>query len=351
MARPRQYRPADGVVATAADDLGRPLPENAELVALYLRVHEHELLAATRLQYAESLGEFIAAIGPMRLADVRVDDVAAYFSERTRDPSDPCDARRWAPRTATKHRSALHGFFAFLLKQKHVADNPVEDFRIRRVDVAEPANVANDVIATILGHIEQRIAMVDERTAALYILDATLLNLMYRWGLRVSEATTLRMADIHLENKELIARIRQKRSKVRTFPFVGPLLGAYHRWFQVRARVIARVGPSDYLFIHPWTGRPITRQRTNRRLRQHAIDAGVDPVLIERITPHKLRHRFARNLLDAGEPLTSVQGVLGHASPATTSIYLRDDEETRLDVLRRAARRDLAQHNRHRTDA
>ncbi len=52
---------------------------------------------------------------------------------------------------------------------------------------------------------------------------------------------------------------------------------------------------------------------------------------IESLTPHTLRHTFAKNLIDAGEPLTVVAAHMGHESLNTLAIYTRPSRE---DLLR-----------------
>ena len=48
---------------------------------------------------------------------------------------------------------------------------------------------------------------------------------------------------------------------------------------------------------------------------------------------HSLRHTLATRLLEAGTPLETIAGILGHLSPESTQIYTKVDVET----LRRAA--------------
>ncbi|MGI8547185.1 MAG: tyrosine-type recombinase/integrase [Gemmatimonadaceae bacterium] len=341
MARSRKVRAADhNVTGANGDPEAVPLPANADLARRYLLVRSGRLLKNSLTQYTESLGEFVTAIGPMPLADVEIDDVAAYFNVRTRDATDRADARRWSPRTAAKHRSALNKFFRYLVKQRIIPANPVEDYELQRFRPAEPVIIGNEAFDTLFRHIESKITTSDDRIAALYILDATVLGFMDGWGVRVTEATSVFMSDVVLERNELYARLRQKANKVKPYPITGHLLGSYMRWLRVRARVTKRPGHEDFLFVHPWTGYRISRQRANKRLRRLALDAGLDEAVVERLTPHKLRHRFARNLLDAGEDLTAVQSALNHQNIATTAIYLSDDEAARLDVLRRAVRRE-----------
>ncbi len=39
------------------------------------------------------------------------------------------------------------------------------------------------------------------------------------------------------------------------------------------------------------------------------------------VTPHKLRHTYATNLIRRGTPLLTISKALGHATIATTQIY------------------------------
>ena len=53
---------------------------------------------------------------------------------------------------------------------------------------------------------------------------------------------------------------------------------------------------------------------------------------VKPFTPHDLRRTFAGEMLDAGVDLVTVQKLMGHASPVTTSRYDRRDEQTKMDA-------------------
>ena len=52
----------------------------------------------------------------------------------------------------------------------------------------------------------------------------------------------------------------------------------------------------------------------------------------KKITIHSLRHSLATHLLERGLSLRHIQGLLGHASPATTALYARLTEATEQDT-------------------
>ncbi len=69
-------------------------------------------------------------------------------------------------------------------------------------------------------------------------------------------------------------------------------------------------------------GKRLSGHAINWRLKELCREANITDV--ERISVHSLRHSSARLRAAAGQPITSISRILGHASLATTSHYLED---------------------------
>jgi integrase/recombinase XerD len=137
----------------------------------------------------------------------------------------------------------------------------------------------------------------------------TLLMFAYAAGLRISEAASVRVADI--DSQRMVIRVVQGKRKKDRYTVLSPLLLQMlrHYWWAAR--------PKDYLF--PSRGKSGVVRSSSV---QHAcVEARAAAGLSKEVTPHTLRHSFATHLLEAGTDLRIIQELLGHASPRTTALY------------------------------
>jgi integrase/recombinase XerD len=318
-------------------------PPASPLVERYLALRSVRLADRTIVAYRRELTAFVADVGgDAAVLAMAPEALALWFRARLRDAGQPDDARRWSLRTAHRKRVTLRTFYEWARRAGLVARNPAADLDLPRAERPRPVVVSADAIDRIFAHLEQRIAEftpTQPRRAALYALDAAVLRLMDRLALRVSEASHIRLAAVRDGvrpdgGSEVRVWVHKKGNKPREYPLSGVVLTAYLRWLYLRKEIAARPRHEDYLFIHPWTGYRVSRQRAWHRLKRLAREAGLPHAVRKLISPHKLRHSRARRMLDEGWDLAAVQAVLDHANIATTSIYLEDDEQARLRALR-----------------
>ena len=158
--------------------------------------------------------------------------------------------------------------------------------------------------------------------------DRAMMELLYATGLRVSELTGLKVADLDLERG--FVRCTGKGNKERIVPVGAVACLWVSRYLADRAKR-TREKANPYLFAgHTRAG--ISRQRVWGMVKAYARKAGIT----QNVTPHTLRHSFATHLLGGGADLRAIQEMLGHARITTTQIYTHVDRE-RLKAIYRAA--------------
>lgn len=137
--------------------------------------------------------------------------------------------------------------------------------------------------------------------------DRTLLLIMYRHGLRVSEAIDLRWTDVDLKAARMNVR-RLKGSRSGTHPIEGDELRALRR--------LQRESRGAFVF-ETERGGPMVRSNVNKLLARAGKVAGIAfPV-----TPHTLRHTTGYLLANKGVPTRTLQEYMGHANIANTVRY------------------------------
>jgi integrase/recombinase XerD len=233
------------------------------------------------------------------------------------------DRAGMAPRTAARRLSAIRQFYRFLVGEGLRQDDPVATIDAPRQGRPLPKLLSEVEVGRLL---EAAHAM--EGADGLRL--ATLLELLYATGLRVSELVALPVAALMRDQRVLI--VRGKGGKERMIPLHESARAAINAWLVARGVELkkrSKDATSPWLFPSHGDSGHLTRQRLGQLLKDLAMTAGIER---RKVSPHVLRHAFATHLLDHGADLRSVQKMLGHADIATTQIYTHVADE-RLKTL------------------
>jgi len=136
--------------------------------------------------------------------------------------------------------------------------------------------------------------------------------LMFRHGLRVSEALGLQLSQIDLEGRTLhVARLKQGLST--THPLRADECRAVRAWLIERARMRPN---TKALFVSERRG-PLSRKTVWLALRRTGEAAGLEIAA----HPHMLRHACGFALADQGADTRLIQDYLGHRNIQHTVRY------------------------------
>lgn len=142
--------------------------------------------------------------------------------------------------------------------------------------------------------------------------DRCLLLLMFRHGLRVSEACRMKLDQVDTESRVLhIARLKGGLST--THPLREDELRAIGAWLKQRARM----KPNGKTFFVSEQRKPLHRSTVNLLLRKYSAAASL-PLLAH---PHMLRHACGFALADQGADTRLIQDYLGHRNIQHTVRY------------------------------
>lgn len=169
-----------------------------------------------------------------------------------------------------------------------------------------PEPLTGDEVRTLISMCSKR-ALTGVRNRALIVV-------LYRAGLRISEALSLRTKDLDVEAGTLrVLHGKGDRSRV-----VGLDDGAWavlQVWLDRRAAAGLKGQPPIFCTLR---GEPIKASYIRALLPRLARRAGIE----RRVHAHGLRHTHAYELSREGTPLLVIQTQLGHASAATTDRYI-----------------------------
>ena len=207
--------------------------------------------------------------------------------------------------TVCRYISSIKAFYKFLLMENRITEDPTENLQMPRKWERVPKALS---VADVKSLLETPFK------TGTALRDASMLELLYSSGLRVSELVNIKLGDIHADAGFI--RVIGKGSKERIVPVNKRALERIKSFVSEERPAILKKRESPYLFVTR-IGRPMTRQRFWQMMKALGKKAGME------LSPHTLRHCFATHLLEGGADLRSVQKMLGHADISTTQIYTK----------------------------
>ncbi len=217
----------------------------------------------------------------------------------------------WSPVTVRSKLACLSSFFGFLQDMGYVSGNPAKRLPLPKLEQHVPVTLSEEQARLLLA-------------AAELPWHRCLVVLLLATGIRRSEAVHISLEDVDLTNRQLL--VHGKGAKQRIVPLTRQAVAAIQHYLPHRPTTQSR-----RLFVNS-RGQPI---------RGHVINGALDEMLKEAglagqgITPHKLRHTFATQLIRKGVDVRTVQELLGHADLGMTARYLHSDVRTKLVAVGR----------------
>jgi len=148
--------------------------------------------------------------------------------------------------------------------------------------------------------------------------DAAIIELFLQTGMRLAELAKLQLTDIDIPKRITpdpdntgSVRVRRKGGKIDTIPLNHKACKALAAYLKVRI-------DAGYaaLFLSQFK-QPMSTRAIQQRVEKYLEEAGIEGASV-----HTLRHTMATHHVARGTDLKTVQETLGHASLATTTIYV-----------------------------
>jgi len=211
--------------------------------------------------------------------------------------------KQFRPATVNRKLASISAFCAWARKEGLIEANPSEGIgNVQEVELAPRWLTRKEQYALV------RAVQKDGNPR-----DEAVIMLLLHTGLRVSEASGLRLSDIEISERKGQVTVRDgKGGKHRVVPLNADVRRALTAYLDMRSDAT-----HDYLFV----GKQKSQLKSCGI--QYVASKYAYLARLDDVTPHSLRHTFGKNLVDAGVSLDKVATLLGHKNLNTTRMYTR----------------------------
>lgn len=208
-----------------------------------------------------------------------------------------------APRSINLRRQTMRAFFGFLCSERLIPGNPSEDLPRQK----EPKHLPK---ALSEAQVRRLLAQPDRRTFV-GLRDYTMIVLMLDTGMRLGEIIGLETGDIDWERRCI--RLRRTKDSEEREVYIAP---ACEKSLRLYARERGSNLDTQGFFVSRFDEK-LSANSFQCNLRRYGRRAGFE------VSPHRLRHTFAKLYITGGGDAFSLQRILGHSDLATVENYVK----------------------------
>ena len=224
--------------------------------------------------------------------------------------------------TINRHLAALSAYLNWAVRSGQIEKNPSAGIRSIQQVSSGPRYLDRKQQFALQRAVEKEIQVAKLRFPKRWVSrqrDCAMVVFLLNTGLRLNEAVSLKLEDLHLTDRKGLVWVRQgKGGRQRKVPLNLDARRALQEWLDSRPE-----DGTDFVWIAVESDQEaaLSSRSVQRAMTRIGRQAGL-PAL----TPHMLRHSFAKNLIDSGVGLEKVASLLGHSSLNTTRIYVTPNQ-------------------------
>jgi len=223
--------------------------------------------------------------------------------------------------TVNRKLASLSSLMRWAMHTKQIATDPTENVKSVQQLATAPRWLDKNEQYALQRAIEKDLQLAQLRYPRRYVTrrrDASLILFLLHTGLRLSEVVALELSDAQISDRKGSALVRHgKGNKERNVPLNAEARKALQEWLAVRPQ---SSNTFIWVAVESLADAGISGRAIQRVLQRYAQDAE-----LQELTPHVLRHTFAKNLANNHVGLEKIAALLGHASLNTTRIYVTPD--------------------------